>query len=81
MERALVAATAWERFKRTASEEMTKFERQEAGLRDSERRERADKLHLPLDKASSRPKREVGPPVRQQAAPARSAGGPTLSPL
>jgi hypothetical protein len=51
MEHFPIEQTVWERFERTASEEMTKFERQEAELRKSERQERAAKLRLPLDKA------------------------------
>jgi hypothetical protein len=45
---------SWQRFMRVASEEMTKFERQEAKLRDSERRDRAAKLQLPLDEVCYR---------------------------
>ncbi len=54
MEHTQADGTTWKRFKPTASEEMTKFERQEAELQKNERRERAAKLHLPLEKASPR---------------------------
>jgi hypothetical protein len=51
MEQTPVKSTVWERLERTASEEMTKFERQETELRKSERQERAAKLRLPLEEA------------------------------
>jgi hypothetical protein len=54
MEQAPVRAKTWERLELTASEEMTKFERQEAEFRKTERQDRAAELGLPLHKASSR---------------------------
>jgi hypothetical protein len=54
MEHARKDAAPRERFLQTASDEPTKFERQDAELRKRERQERAAKLHLPLDRALSR---------------------------
>jgi hypothetical protein len=54
MEQTRVDARTLGSFERTASEEMTKFERQEAELRKVERQERATELGLPLHKASLR---------------------------
>jgi len=54
MEHTRIDTTARERFMQVVSDELAKFERQEAEIRKGERQERAAKLHLPVGEALSR---------------------------
>jgi hypothetical protein len=54
MEHTRIDTTVRERFMQVVSDELAKFERQEAELRKDERQERAARLHLPIGEAPPR---------------------------
>jgi hypothetical protein len=49
IERKRIAKTPYERFVRSAEDELDKFVRKELALQRAERRERAQRLRLPVD--------------------------------